>query len=67
MMYIYQIKTLMFIEKNPYQLLVDQCFQFERLNIKETFAISPSEYVNTQYFRFGREFQLSVRPSGRDF
>ena len=23
--------------------------------------------LNTRYFRFGRKFQLSVRPSGRDF
>ena len=30
------------------------------------FAITPS-MLYTQYFRFGREFRLSVRPSGRDF
>ena len=23
--------------------------------------------LNTRYFRFGRKFRLSVRPSGRDF
>ena len=44
---------------SKFKKYIIQCKQGSRLR-------RPS-MLNTRYFRFGRKFRLSVRPSGRDF
>ena len=45
----------------------DQFYKLYLCILSQGSRLRRPSILNTQYFRFGRKFQLSVRPSGRDF